>query len=163
MPSATRLGPRRRLGAAAAALAALAAMGGLGACQTVYLGDPPADVNACRPGQQFFVDQIYPNVLAKDYGGKTCGDASCHAPGNQHQLLLVAPPAGSTPAVVGGAITPMQLADDYTSAANQMNCANVSASSLLAKPSGLQTHGGGMLFSPTGMEAQLIEMWVGQP
>jgi hypothetical protein len=157
-----RARPRLPLAAALAALGALA-VSGLGACQTVDLGDPPADVNACRPGQQFFVDQIYPNVLDKDYGGKKCGDAACHAPGNQHALLLVAPPAGSTPMIVGGAITPTQLADDYTSAANQMNCANVSASTLLAKPSGLQTHGGGMLFSPTGTEAQLIEMWVGQP
>jgi hypothetical protein len=139
----------RRLLVATVAVCGLTAVGG--GCQTVDLGDPPADVNACRPSQEFFANEIYPNVLAKDYGGKSCGDGACHGPGNQHALLLVAPN------------TPMQLADDYLSAANQMNCANVSASRLLAKPSGLQTHGGGMLFSPTGPEAQLLEMWVTQP
>jgi len=141
-----------RVGAAIVRLAVICALGGaLVGCQTVDLGDPPADVNACRPSQAFFESDIYPNVLSKDYGGKTCGDPACHGPGNQHALLLVSP------------TTPMQWADDYISAANQMNCANVSASRLLAKPSGLQTHGGGMLFSPTGPEAQLLEMWVTQP
>jgi hypothetical protein len=154
-------GRRRGAGLALGAVAAAAALGL--ACQTVDLGDPPADVNACRPGQQFFVDQIWPNVLSADYGGKHCYDASCHAPGNQHALLLQQPPAGATPAVANGVITPMELADDYTSAANQMNCADVAASTLLAKPAGLQTHGGGMLFSPTGTEADLIKMWVSQP
>ena len=72
-------------------------------------------------------------------------------------------PATSSALLLVPPNTPMQLADDYISAANQMNCANVSASRLLAKPSGLQTHGGGTLFSPTGPEAQLLEMWVTQP
>ena len=141
----------RRFLVATLAACGLATVGG--GCQTVDLGDPPADVNACRPSQDFFANEIYPNVLAKTYGGKSCGDGACHGPGNQHALVLVTPPMP----------TPMQLADDYTNAANQMNCANVSASPLLAKPSGLQTHGGGMLFSPTGPEAQLLQMWVTQP
>ena len=38
---------------------------GLG-CETVDLGHPPADINACRPSQQCFVDEIWPNFLAKD-------------------------------------------------------------------------------------------------
>ncbi len=151
----------RRFMVATVAACGLAALGG--GCQTVDLGDPPADVNACRPSQDFFVKEIYPNVLAKTYDGKSCGDGACHGPGNQHALLLVRLPAGTDPMFVGGVITPMAAADDYVSAANQMNCANVSASPLLAKPSGLQTHGGGMLFSPTGPEAQLLEMWVTQP
>ena len=130
-------------------------------CNTVDLGSPPADVNACRPGRQFFIDQIWPNVLDQDYGGKHCGDSSCHAPGNQHALLLVTPSGPGS--IMGGVIVPMEWESNYESAANEMNCSNADASLLLEKPSGLQTHGGGMLFSSTGTEADLITMWVSQP
>src|SRR5207253_5779326 len=47
------------------------------ACDTVDLGPALADVNACRPSQSFFTEQIWPNFLAKDYGGKHCYDARC--------------------------------------------------------------------------------------
>ena len=49
------------------------------ACETVDLGPPPADVNACRPSQAFFIEQIWPNFLAKEYdGGKHCSaDRDC--------------------------------------------------------------------------------------
>ena len=57
-----------------------------GACTTVDLGTPPADVNACRPGQQFFVDQIWPEILDKDYSGVHCSDSGCHGPVTFQQL-----------------------------------------------------------------------------
>jgi hypothetical protein len=55
----------------------------------------------------------------------------------------------------------MEWAANYRATAEQMNCANVMASRLLALPSGLQTHGGGKLFEPTGKEADIIIGWVG--
>jgi len=61
------------------------------ACQTVDLGAPPADVNACEPGQQWFIDQIWPNFLAQGYGGKHCYDVSCHAIGSPNGLILTVP------------------------------------------------------------------------
>ena len=131
--------------------------GAFGACETVDLGSPPADVNACRPSQQFFVDQIWPSFLAQDYGGKHCYDAQCHGGGSNNALKLTVPTgAGTVPLT-------LEWADDYRAATEQMNCANVASSPLLTRPSGIQTHGGGMLISPTGPEADLIKMWVSQP
>ena len=49
------------------ALAGVVAAG----CSTVNLGDPPADVNACRPSQDFFANGgMWDMFLDKDYGGK---------------------------------------------------------------------------------------------
>ena len=53
---------------AVAAAAVLAVVSATGGCSTVDLGDPPADVNACRPSQQYFYDQI-----AKLFAGGHCG------------------------------------------------------------------------------------------
>jgi hypothetical protein len=142
--------------AAVAVVAVAAAAGGLGACQTVDLGAPPADLNACRPGQMFFIDQIWPNVLAKDYNGKHCYDASCHDNGKPLTL--------SVPIEAGAIPLPPDWSADYISASENMNCSNVKASQLLTVPSGVMgVHGGGTLFQPDGPEALLIEMWVSQP
>ena len=59
---------------AAAVVSALSVV----ACETVDLGKPPADINACRPSQAFFTTEIWPNFLTKDYGGKHCCDSTCH-------------------------------------------------------------------------------------
>jgi len=117
--------------------------------------------SACRPGQQFFIDQIWPNVLAKDYGGTHCYDSSCHgalAP-NALDLVVQDPmPAGTVP------LTGIWVAN-YMSAVEEMSCSNPSASKLLELPAGIKTHGGGKLFEPLpdGPEAQLIIMWIAQP
>lgn len=137
------------------ALAALgAAACALAACQTVELGAPPADINACRPSQVFFTDEIWPNVLDKDYGGKRCSDASCHDAGSGRPLTLV-PTAGVAAAI------PLTgpWAANYLSASAQMNCSNAAASDLLLLPTNTRTHGGQMLFSLTSSEAQAIVMW----
>ena len=114
---------------------------------------------ACRPSQQFFVDEIWPNVLAKDYGGTHCYDSSCHgvlAP-NALDLLVQDPmPAGTVP------LTGV-WATNYMAAIEEMNCSNPSASKLLELPSGTKVHGGGKFFEPDGPEADLIKMWVMQP
>ena len=144
----------RRLCYIAAACAGAAAAA---ACQTVDLGDPPADINLCRPGQQFFVDQIWPNFLAKDYGGKHCYDGGCHDGVTGGSLALHVPT--NPPAVP----LPMDWLANYTSASQLMNCSNVKASRLLAFPSGGLGHGGGMLIQPDGPEALLVQMWVSQP
>ena len=70
---------------------AVAALALLGACQTVDLGTPPADVNACEPGQQWFIDQVWPNFLGADYNGTHCYDSNCHGPNPKGQLALVVP------------------------------------------------------------------------
>jgi len=146
-------GPRLRWSIAAASLAAVLAA----RCDTVDLGVPPAGVNACRPGQQFFIEQVWPNVLAKDYGGKHCYDSRCHDAGSGRQLVL-------TPPTSAAAIPfPPDWQAIYTSAAEQMQCSNVRASELLTRASGLRTHGGGRLFDPNGPEATLLQMWVSQP
>jgi hypothetical protein len=142
---------------AAAIAAVLAGACALGGCHTVDLGTPPPDVNACRPGQQWFIDQIWPMVLAGDYGGKHCYDSQCHGGGSVNLLRL------SVPAGPGMIPLPMDWNDDYVAASNEMNCSNVDASNLLLKPTGTTTHGGGMLFAPDAMQAMLIKMWVTMP
>ncbi|HVZ86613.1 MAG TPA: hypothetical protein VHG72_06580 [Polyangia bacterium] len=138
----------------AALLAALASAG----CQTVDLGTPPADVNACEPSQQFFIDQIWPNFLGQTYtGGVHCYDSQCHDPGAGRQLSLTNPiEAGTVP-------LPTDWANNYASAASLMNCADPTSSLLLLVPEGGMSHGGGTLIMPNGPEATLIDMWVSAP
>jgi hypothetical protein len=128
------------------------------ACETVDLGTPPADVNACRPSQQFFVDRIWPEFLAMDYGGVHCTDATCHGGGSNNSLRLLIP-TNLTPPVPLTA----EWYDNYVSTAQQMRCTNVAASPLLEKPARIQPHLGGMLIAADGPEATLIKMWISQP
>jgi hypothetical protein len=149
---------RRALAGTAFALAVVACAVGTGTgCTSVDLGSPPADINACRPGQQFFIDQIWPNVLSKDYGGKHCYDSSCHDQASGRPLTLQVPT--STPMVP----LPADWMADYLSASEEMQCSNAAASELVTRPDGERTHGGGMLFQQNGPEATLLEMWVTQP
>ena len=122
MPAAS---PNRRF---ALALGTALGIAGLAACGTVDPGDPPADVNACRPSQSFFAMQIWPNFLGKDYGGKHCYDSGCHASSAGHTLAL-SPPADP----LGMPLSPAWAAV-YKSAAEQMYCTNAAASPLLAAP-----------------------------
>jgi len=167
-PSRNRRTARRRSWTSAslrASFRALVALLGVGVlagvgCGTVDGGDPPADVNACRPSQMFFVDQIWPNFLAKDYGGKTCGDARCHDAASSRLLRVVAPTSTATPSF------PLAGGSDwealYRSAAEQMSCTNVLGSELYVRPAGIRTHTGGSLIQPSGPEAQLLLDWVAQ-
>jgi hypothetical protein len=127
------------------------------ACETVDLGDPPSDINACRPSQQFFVDEIWPNFLAKDYGGLHCYDATCHGGIASNSLDLIVPTAAAAIPLTG------DWANNYRTTTEEMNCSNVAASKLLELPSGLKVHGGGKLIEPDGPEATLIKMWISQP
>ncbi|HEY5447541.1 MAG TPA: hypothetical protein VIQ54_02285 [Polyangia bacterium] len=130
---------------------------GSGGCDTVDLGNPPSDINACRPSQQFFIDEIWPNYLAKDYGGKHCYDSACHGALAPNALDLMDPmTAGTIP------LTDVWAAN-YMSATEEMSCSNVSASKLLEYPAGIRVHGGGKLIEPDGPEAMLIIMWISQP
>jgi hypothetical protein len=138
-----------------------AAIAGTGGCSTVDNGDPPADVNACRPSQQYFYEQVCPNYLARDYGGKTCKDASCHGASASNLLKITvttctpdAPPA--VPFVAGS-----DWLASYLSAAQVMSCTDVNGASLYTNPSGLKPgHGGGKLFEPGGEEFDLLQRWV---
>jgi hypothetical protein len=154
-------GVKRRsalVGAAMLAVAvAVAVAVTVAGCASVDLGTPPADVNACRPGQQFFIDQIWPNFLAKDYSGKHCYDSGCH--GDATTTMLRIPPPTSVAAIP----LPLDWSADYISASEAMDCSTVKSSALLMNPSGEVVHGGGMLIQPDGPEAMLIEMWVTQP
>jgi hypothetical protein len=146
--------------AAPLAVALAAALGALvAACETVDLGAPPSDVNACRPSQQFFIDEIWPNVLSADYGGKHCYDSKCHDAASGRPLTLVVPPANEPAAIP----LPPTWAKNYRSATEQMNCANPSSSDLILLPTNTRTHGGGQLFKTTDPEALSIQMWVTVP
>jgi hypothetical protein len=124
------------------------------ACDTVDVGPPLADVNACRPKPSFFVEQVWPNFLAKDYGGKRCSDRTCHDSGSGRQLVLTPPTsAGTVP-------LPPDWALVYRSVTEQLLCTNVDSSPLLTRPDGRQTHGGNKLIEPNGPEATLVKMWV---
>lgn len=127
----------------------------LAACNTVDVGPPLADVNACRPSPSFFVQQIWPNFLSKSYdNGKHCNDASCHDAGSGRQLVLTAPTS------MGVVPLPSDWEMIYRSTTEQLLCTNVDASPLLERPDGRQTHGGGKLIDASGPEATLVKMWV---
>jgi len=159
----------RFLWLAAAAAPALSDTG----CETVNLGNPPADINACRPSQDYYVGNpsdggqnggIWSNLLDKDYGGKKCTDSACHGAGSTNSLKLRMPTGCIPPAP--GCVVPLPLtqewAANYRATAEQMNCSNVTASRLLALPGGLLPHGGQKLFDAANSpEAQLIIGWVG--
>jgi hypothetical protein len=133
------------------AAAGLAASGG---CDTVDVGAPLAEVNACRPKQAFFVEQIWPNFLARDYGGKHCYDGGCHDAASGRALVLTPPTSAAAVPL------PPDWAAIYRSATEQLRCTNVDASPLLMRPDGRQTHGGEKLIEPNGPEATLVKMWV---
>lgn len=159
---------------------ALAGLGALCAvaCQTVDLGQPPSDINACRPSQTYYVygpsadggvndagmnGGIWTDILTHDFGGKHCIDQACHGSASTNSLKLTMP--GCVPNSATGCTIPipltMEWADNYRATAEQMNCANVMASKLIALPGGLQPHGGNKLFEPNGPEADIIIGWVG--
>ena len=147
--------------ALATALAIVIAIAfGASACSAVDLGDPPADVNACRPSQAFFVEQIWPNFLARPYGARTCGEASCHA--SSGRVLHIVPPTSAPSPTL-----PLTSGSDwevlYRSAADQVNCSDIAASELYTKPCNLHAHGGGKLFEPNGAELDLMTAWVAGP
>jgi hypothetical protein len=126
-------------------------------CSTVDVGAPPADINACRPDQRYFVETVWPGYLTANYGGKTCADANCHGPGTSSGLRLLPPTSvPSYPLLVG---TDWYAA--YLSAAQAMTCTDVNGSALYDKPAGLApSHGGGTLFAPGGPEFTLLMQWV---
>ncbi len=124
------------------------------ACDTVDLGDPPADVNSCRPDRQFFYTDVWPKFLAKDYGDKRCNDSRCHDAGSSRQLVLT--PPTSAP----GLPLPADWDAVYKSVTAQMSCTNVASSALLVHPDGRRVHGGGKLIELDGPEEQLIKEWV---
>jgi hypothetical protein len=129
----------------------------LATCGTVDLGPPPADVNACRPSQAFFLERIWPEFLNKDYGGRRCNDGGCHDAAGRQSLVLTAP--ASAP----GLPLPADWAAVYRSATEQMRCTNVASSPLLTHPDGRSPHGGMQLIEPEGPEEMLVKMWVTAP
>ncbi len=135
-------------------LAALVLIAVTAACGTVDLGPTPADVGACRPSKEFFVNEIWPNFLNKDYGGKRCYDSNCHGAGSR-QVLILEPPS-SAPSV------PLNPAWEalYKSVTEHVLCTNVDSSRLITKPDGRQAHGGLKLIEPDGPEETLVKMWV---
>jgi hypothetical protein len=146
-----------RAGTALAALAAASALAA--ACQTVDLGTPPADINACRPSQTWYVQQIWPNVINKDYGGKKCTDAGCHDAIGKGRLRQIPNPQPMPPTIP----LTQDWAMNYRSATEVMSCSDVTAGNLILYPTGMASHGGGTFFDIKSPEATLIEMWVTDP
>lgn len=153
--------PGRRfppVNATALALALALATATLAACSTVDLGDAPADINACRPSQRYFVETVWPNYLTKDYGGKTCADTNCHGSRTVGNALQIPPPT-STPALP--LLAGSDWLADYLSASQEMSCTDVAGSALYEQPAGLMSsHSGGTLFAPGGPEFALLQQWV---
>src|SRR5262245_40781932 len=119
-------------------------------CGTVDLGDPPADVNTCRPDRMYFVQQVWPNFLNKPVeGGKKCSDARGHDATSGRQMSLTTP----TSPVPAAPPLPSDWEVVYKSVTNQMACTNVAQSALLTRPDGRTTHGGGILIQQNGPEA----------
>ncbi|MDX2019200.1 MAG: hypothetical protein SF187_03100 [Deltaproteobacteria bacterium] len=122
-------------------------------CGTVDLGPTPADINTCRPSQQFFYQRVWPELIDKDYGGKKCGDARCHDASSGREMIVVTPTSMAT----------LPLPEDwmrvYRSVTGQLQCTSIAESPLLARPDGRQTHGGGKLFEPGGPQTTLLRMW----
>jgi hypothetical protein len=127
------------------------------ACDTVDVGPQPADVNACRPSQQYFLDHVWPEYLNKDYGGVHCWDARCHDASSPRVLKV--PPPTSAP----GIPLPPDWEMVYRSASEQTECTNVKSSPILTHPDGEVTHGGGMLIAQGGPEWLVIVNWVTAP
>jgi hypothetical protein len=143
--------------AGAVVVAAAGLLGALAAsCETVDLGAPPSDINVCRPSQQYFVETIWPMVLAKDYGGRHCYDSMCHGGGSSNSLKLAVPTAADPSTIPLTGV----WAANYRATTQQMNCTNVKASALIELPEGLKTHGGQRLFPPGSAEETAIIMWV---
>jgi len=132
-----------------------------GACSIVELGDPPADVNACRPSQAFFVDHVWGEFLNQDYGGKTCKDGGCHDTASSRLLRLVDPTSTPTVPLAPGS----DWEANYRSATQQLICTNVRGSELFTRPAGLVIHGTpSRLIDPvSGPEGPLLDMWVAAP
>jgi hypothetical protein len=122
-------------------------------CQTVDVGSPPADINACRPDQRFFYERVWPEFLGREVSGKRCNESGCHDGASPRQMRLPAPT--SAPALP----LPADWAAVYKAVTEQMSCTNVSSSPLIARPSRAD-HGGGKLIDPEGQEAMLVKMWV---
>lgn len=126
-------------------------------CSTVDLGDPPSDVNSCRPSQMFFVEHIWPEFLTQNYSGRTCGDGNpCHGSPSGPEPRVIMPTSVPSFPFLGGS----DWEKSYRSITQKMTCTNVRAGELYTRPAGLATHGGGKLFEPDGPEALLLEMWV---
>jgi len=122
-------------------------------CGTVDLGPTPADINTCRPSQQFFYQRVWPEFIDKDHGGKKCSDARCHDASSGREMIVVTPTSAAT----------LPLPEDwmrvYRSVTGQLQCTSIAESPLLARADGRKTHGGGKLVEPGGPESVLLRMW----
>ncbi|HEX3901719.1 MAG TPA: hypothetical protein VH853_02650 [Polyangia bacterium] len=149
-------------------LAAASLLGAASGCETVDLGAPPADVNVCEPGQQYFVSTIWPMFLGQTYNGKHCFDSTCHGSGTRTPMTLT----DITMSIAGLPMPPPNplppdILNDYTQASQQMNCSDVPDSKLLIFPENIQIHGGGQLIDPASQQAKdtltALEAWVASP
>jgi hypothetical protein len=135
-------------------------------CQTVDLGTPPADVNVCEPGPQYFVTTIWPMFLGQDYNGKHCFDSTCHGTLTHMTLTDITNEIAKLPTPLPNPL-PSDIVDDYTQASQQMNCSDALDSRLLTFPENVQVHGGGELIDPSSQQAKdlvtILEAWVTSP
>lgn len=118
----------------------------LAGCPTVELGDTPTEIGLCNPagGVAYFEQQIWPNIVTRSFGGRTCAQAGCHIAGGNGL---------DYPAVV-----------DYPSAYRRtqlyLNCGTPAASLFLTKPlAGIDPHGGGDLFPNGDPSVQVFLDW----
>lgn len=133
----------RRSAAASAGVALSTLL--LAGCPTVDLGETPVSPGACRPDPAYFEEFIWPEFIDTADEEKSCvAEGGCHQLENGRSAFRVS----TNP--------PIDFQANYNVTTRFLNCGTPSASSLLTKPvSGVDSHGGGDLFSP-GSESELV-------
>src|SRR4029079_9885120 len=122
-------------------------------CETVDLGEPPADGNDCRPSEQYFIDEVCQIYLSRDdYPTAVhCYDASCHGALAPNAMDLVVPTVPGAVPLIG------DWAANYMAVTEEMSCVKAATRKRIELPAGLKVHGGGKLIEPDGPEATLVK------
>lgn len=125
----------------------------LAACPTVDLGDMPVSPGACRPDPAYFEEVIWPEFIDTGAAETSCViDGGCHQLENGRSAFRVS---------VGDRL---DLSANYNVVSRFLNCGTPSASALLTKPlSGVDSHGGGDLFSPSSPSEDVFLDWFAGP
>lgn len=118
-------------------------------CPTLDLGEAPPDPGTCRPDPVYYSDVIWPEFIAPADDNLSCVSASgCHAADDGRSSFRV------------NTDTPVDHDANYTIVTRFLNCGSPDSSSLLTKPlGGVDSHGGGDLFSSGSNSEQVFLQW----
>lgn len=129
-------------------LLSLAGLTGLG-CPTLDLGEPPPDPGTCRPDPAYYRDVIWPEYIAPADANLSCVSASgCHDASNGRSSFRVS------------TADPVDHPANYQIVTRFLNCGSPESSPMLTKPiGGLDSHGGGDLFTSGSNAEQVFLSW----